>query len=55
MSAAKFCEVASTTTSAPSCVANADFSDVETVTAKEESLLFSLPPELRKDLKAAGK
>ena len=30
------------------------FSDVETVTAKEESLLFSLPPELRKDLKAAG-
>ncbi|MFM2144601.1 MAG: hypothetical protein RI899_389 [Actinomycetota bacterium] len=31
------------------------FSDVETVTAKEESLLFSLPPELRKDLKAAGK
>jgi len=31
------------------------FSDVQTVTAKEESLLFSLPPELRKDLKAAGK
>ena len=31
------------------------FSDVETVTAMEESLLFALPPELRKDLKAAGK
>jgi len=27
---------------------------VETVNAKEESLLFALPPELRKDLKAAG-
>lgn len=31
------------------------FSDVVTITAKEETLLFSLPPELRKDLKAAGK
>ena len=31
------------------------FNDVQTITAKEESLLFSLPPELRKDLKAAGK
>jgi len=31
------------------------YSDVETVTAMEESLLFALPPELRKDLKAAGK
>ena len=31
------------------------FSDVETITAKEETLLFTLPPELRKDLKAAGK
>jgi 4-hydroxy-3-methylbut-2-enyl diphosphate reductase len=30
------------------------FNDVETITAKEETLLFSLPPELRKDLKAAG-
>jgi len=30
------------------------FEDVETVTAMEESLLFALPPELRKDLKAAG-
>ena len=36
-------------------LAEQGFSDVETVTAKEESLLFSLPPELRKDLKAAGK
>ena len=31
------------------------FSAVEEVTAMEESLLFALPPELRKDLKAAGK
>ena len=31
------------------------FNDVENITAKEETLLFSLPPELRKDLKAAGK
>jgi len=30
------------------------FGDVETVTAMEESLLFALPPELRKDLKAVG-
>ena len=30
------------------------FTDVETVTATEESLLFALPPELRKDLKSAG-
>ncbi len=30
------------------------FSDVETVTASEETLLFSLPAELRKELKAAG-
>lgn len=30
------------------------FGEVETVTAMEESLLFALPPELRKDLKAAG-
>lgn len=35
-------------------LAERGFSDVRTVTAKEESLLFSLPPELRKDLKAAG-
>ena len=31
------------------------FSDVETVTAMEEHLMFAMPPELRKDLKAAGK
>jgi len=30
------------------------FKDVETITASEESLLFALPPELRKDMKAAG-
>jgi len=32
-----------------------DFTDVEEVSATTESLLFSLPPELRKDLKAMGK
>jgi len=31
------------------------FADVETVTATEEHLLFALPPELRKELKIAGK
>ena len=31
------------------------FGDVETITATEEHLLFSLPPELRKELKLAGK
>ena len=30
------------------------FKDVTEVTAAEESLLFALPPELRKDMKAAG-
>ena len=35
-------------------LAERGFADVETVTATEESLLFSLPPELRKDLKAAN-
>jgi 4-hydroxy-3-methylbut-2-enyl diphosphate reductase len=30
------------------------YGDVETITAMEESLLFALPPELRKDMKAAG-
>jgi 4-hydroxy-3-methylbut-2-enyl diphosphate reductase len=30
------------------------FKDVQEVTAAEESLLFALPPELRKDMKAAG-
>jgi len=36
-------------------LAERGFSDVETVTASEEHLLFAIPPELRKDLKAAGK
>lgn len=31
------------------------YGEVETVTAAEESLLFALPPELRKDMKAAAK
>ncbi|HUW87026.1 MAG TPA: 4-hydroxy-3-methylbut-2-enyl diphosphate reductase [Candidatus Paceibacterota bacterium] len=35
-------------------LAERGFGEIETVTAKEESLLFALPPELRKDLKAAG-
>ena len=35
-------------------LARRGYVDVETVNAKEESLLFALPPELRKDLKAAG-
>jgi 4-hydroxy-3-methylbut-2-enyl diphosphate reductase len=35
-------------------LAERGFTDVQTITAKEETLLFSLPPELRKDLKAAG-
>ena len=30
------------------------FRDVQEMTAAEESLLFALPPELRKDMKAAG-
>ena len=36
-------------------LARRGYDDVETVTAMEEHLLFSVPPELRKDLKAAGK
>ncbi len=36
-------------------LAGRGFADVETVTAMEEHLLFAMPPELRKDLKAAGK
>jgi len=36
-------------------LAKRGYGEVETVTAMEESLLFSLPPELRKDLRAAGK
>lgn len=35
-------------------LAERGYGEVETVSAIEESLLFSLPPELRKDLKAAG-
>lgn len=35
-------------------LAKRGYADVETVDAIEESLLFALPPELRKDLKAAG-
>jgi len=30
------------------------YRDVQEITAAEESLLFALPPELRKDMKAAG-
>jgi 4-hydroxy-3-methylbut-2-enyl diphosphate reductase len=36
-------------------LADRGFNDVETVTATEEHLLFAIPPELRKDLRAAGK
>jgi 4-hydroxy-3-methylbut-2-enyl diphosphate reductase len=36
-------------------LAEMGYADVETVTTVEESLVFALPPELRKDLKAAGK
>ena len=35
-------------------LAERGFADVETVTAAQESLLFALPPELRKDLKEAA-
>ena len=35
-------------------LAERGYGDVETVTAMEESLHFALPPELRKDLKAAA-
>jgi 4-hydroxy-3-methylbut-2-enyl diphosphate reductase len=35
-------------------LAERGFGDVQTITAMEESLLFSLPPELRRDMKAAG-
>jgi 4-hydroxy-3-methylbut-2-enyl diphosphate reductase len=35
-------------------LAENDFRDVQEITAAEESLLFALPPELRKDMKAAG-
>ena len=36
-------------------LARRGFEEVETITAMEESLLFALPPELRKDMKAAAK
>ncbi len=36
-------------------LARRGYGDVETVTAIEEHLLFAIPPELRKDLRAAGK
>ncbi len=36
------------------CLAELGFDDVETVSTIEENLVFALPPELRKDLKAAG-
>jgi 4-hydroxy-3-methylbut-2-enyl diphosphate reductase len=36
-------------------LAERGYGDVETVTATEEHLLFAIPPELRKELKAAGK
>ena len=35
-------------------LAERGFGDVEEVTAAEETLVFALPPELRRDLKAAG-
>lgn len=35
-------------------LAQRGYEDVQEVTAAEESLLFALPPELRKDMKAAG-
>jgi 4-hydroxy-3-methylbut-2-en-1-yl diphosphate reductase len=36
-------------------LADRGFADVEEVTSAEEHLLFALPPELRRDLKAAGR
>jgi 4-hydroxy-3-methylbut-2-enyl diphosphate reductase len=36
-------------------LAERGYADVETITASEEHLLFAIPPELRKELKAAGK
>jgi 4-hydroxy-3-methylbut-2-en-1-yl diphosphate reductase len=35
-------------------LARRGFGDVQAVTAAQESLLFALPTELRRDLKAAG-
>ena len=37
-----------------SSLAQLGFTDVQEITAAEETLLFALPPELRKDMKAAG-
>ena len=36
-------------------LAERGYSEVEEIRAMDESLLFALPPELRKDLRAAGK
>ena len=36
-------------------LARRGYSDIETITAMEEHLLFAIPPELRKDIKAAEK
>jgi 4-hydroxy-3-methylbut-2-enyl diphosphate reductase len=36
-------------------LARRGYEDVQTITASEEHLLFAIPPELRKDLRAAGK
>ncbi len=36
-------------------LAERGYTDVQEVTAAQESLMFALPPELRRDLKAAGK
>ena len=36
-------------------LAERGFGSVEEVTATQETLLFALPPELRKELKSAGK
>ena len=36
-------------------LARRGYGEVETITAMEEHLLFAIPPELRKDLRAAGK
>ena len=38
-----------------SWLAERGFGEVETITAMEESLIFAIPQELRRDLKAAGK
>jgi len=36
-------------------LAERGFTDVEEVSSAQESLLFALPPELRRDLKTAGR